>query len=100
MTLVLTRQHRRAHSRTMEMTAMTDIDNFRQRLDREFGLMPIAIEQQRAILEREYHKRQERFEERFMPALAQVRKIWEPRRDALIARFQDIIHVKPAAPDS
>ena len=78
---------------------MTTIDDFSERLDMEFGLMPIAIEEQRALLEREYHERQERFEESFVPALAQLRLIWEPRRDALLARFGDTIHVMPAAQD-
>lgn len=36
---------------------MTTIDDFSARLDIEFGLMPIAIEEQRALLEREYHER-------------------------------------------
>ncbi len=34
-----------------------------------------------------------------LPALAQLRLLWEPRRDALLARFEDMIHVMPAAPD-
>ena len=78
---------------------MTTIDDFSERLDMEFGLMPIASEEQRALLEREYHERQERFEESFVPALAQLRLIWELRRDALLARFGDTIHVMPAAHD-
>jgi YHS domain-containing protein len=80
-------------------SSITKIDDFSRRLDMEFGLMPTAIDQQRAALEREYHERQKRFEELFMPALAQLRAIWEPRRDALLARFKDIIHIKPAARD-
>jgi YHS domain-containing protein len=79
---------------------MTKLEDFSRRLDIEFGLIPTAIEQQRAVLEREYHERQERFEKSFMPALAQVRVIWEPRRDALLARFKDTIHTKPAARDN
>jgi YHS domain-containing protein len=78
---------------------MTKIDDFSQRLDMEYGLMPAAVEQQRAVLEREYHQRQRRVEDSFMPALAQLRAIWEPRRDALLARFKDIIHIKPASQD-
>ena len=78
---------------------MTTIDDFSQRLDMEFGLMPTAIDEQRAHLEREYHERQERFAELFVPALARLREIWEPRRDALIARFKDTIHITPAAHD-
>jgi hypothetical protein len=84
----------------MGVPAMTQIDDFSQRLDMEFGLMPTAIEEQRAVLEREYHERQQRFEDSFMPALAQLRVLWEPRRDALLARFKHIIHIKPAARDN
>ena len=78
---------------------MTTNNNFSERLDMEFGLMPIAIEEQRALLEREYHDRQKRFEKTFVPALAQLRLIWEPRRDALLARFKDTIHIQPVARD-
>jgi YHS domain-containing protein len=78
---------------------MTTIDDFSERLDSEFGLMPTAVEEQRAFLEREYHERQARFEKSFVPALAQLRLIWEPRRDALLARFKDTIHIKPIARD-
>ena len=35
----------------------------------------------------------------FVPALAQLRSIWEPRRDALLARLKDIIHLQPVARD-
>jgi hypothetical protein len=76
---------------------MTTNNNFSERLDMEFGLMPIAIEEQRALLEREYHDRQKRFETSLVPALAQLRLIWEPRRDALLARFKDTIHIQPVA---
>lgn len=79
---------------------MTKIDDFTRRLDIEFAQLPAAAEERRAILEREYHERQERFERLFVPALEQVRAIWEPRRDALLARFKDIIHIKPATSDS
>jgi hypothetical protein len=79
---------------------MTKIDDFSQRLDMEYGLMPTAIEEQRTVLEREYHERQRRIEDLFIPALAQLRAIWEPRRDALLARFKDIIHIKPTARDN
>ena len=48
---------------------MTTLDNFSERLDMEFGLMPIAIEEQRALLEREYHDRQSRFEKSFVPPI-------------------------------
>jgi hypothetical protein len=78
---------------------MTSIDDFSERLDMEFRLMPIAIEEQRALLEREYHERQERLANLFVPALAQLRAIWEPRRDALLIRFKNTIHMIPAAND-
>jgi hypothetical protein len=78
---------------------MTAIDAFGERLDIEFGLMPIAIDERRALLEREYHERQKRLAELFVPALAQLRAIWEPRRDALLTRFKDTIHIVPAAND-
>jgi hypothetical protein len=78
---------------------MTTINDFSQRLNMEFGLMPTAIGQRRADLEREYHERQERFQKSFVPALAQLRLIWEPRRDVLLARFKDTIHTTPVAKD-
>jgi YHS domain-containing protein len=78
---------------------MTKIDDFSRRIDSEFNLMPTAIEEQRTVLEREYHERQKRFAESFTPILARLREIWEPRRDALVARFRDVIHVKPAVRD-
>ncbi len=78
---------------------MTTIDDFSERLDSEFGLMPTAIEERRVLLEREYHERQQRFKRLYVPALAQLRLIWEPRRDALLARFKDIIHLQPVARD-
>lgn len=52
---------------------MTTINDFSQRLNMDFGLMPTAIGQRRADLEREYHERQERFQKSFVPALAQLR---------------------------
>jgi YHS domain-containing protein len=85
--------------RSVMESDMTKIEDFNRRLDIEFGLVPTAIEEQRAVLEREYHERQRRFEELFIPALAQLRVLWEPRRDALLTRFKDIIHIKPAARD-
>jgi hypothetical protein len=78
---------------------MTTINDFSERLDMEFGLMPAAIEERRALLEREYHERQDRVANLFVPALAQLRAIWEPRRDALLARFRDTIHIIPEAND-
>jgi hypothetical protein len=78
---------------------MTTIHDFTERLDNEFALMPMAIDERRAILEREYRDRQKRLEEFFVPALAQLRAIWEPRRDALLERFKDTIHVIPATND-
>ena len=78
---------------------MTTISDFTARLDMEFGLMPIAIDEERARLEREYHERQTRLAELFVPALAQLRVIWEPRRDVLLARLKDLIHIVPVAND-
>ena len=52
---------------------MTTINDFSQRLDMEFGLMPTAIHDRRTVLEREYHERQERVETLYAPALAQLR---------------------------
>lgn len=78
---------------------MTTIEDFSRRLDIEFGLMPSALEEQRALLERAYHERQSRFEELFVPALAQLRLIWEPRRNALLNRFKNIIHRQPTVQD-
>ena len=83
----------------MGMATMTTINDFNQRLDMEFGLMPTAIHDRRTVLEREYHERQERLATLYVPALAQLRVLWEPRRDALLARFEDMIHVMPAAQD-
>ena len=76
---------------------MTTINDFSERLDIEFGRMPAAIDQRRVLLEREYHERLRRMAELFVPALEQLRAIWEPRRDALLARFKDTIHIIPAA---
>jgi hypothetical protein len=78
---------------------MTTINDFSERLDMEFVQMPTAIDERRALLEREYHERQERLAALFVPALAKLRAIWEPRRDALLARFKDTIHIIPAAND-
>jgi YHS domain-containing protein len=78
---------------------MTTINDFRERLNMEFGLMPAALDERRGVLEREYHERQRRVAELFLPALAQLRSIWEPRRDALLDRFKDAIHIMPAAND-
>ena len=78
---------------------MTTISDFSERLDMEFDLMPTAIDERRAHLEREYRERQKRLAELFVPALAKLRAIWEPRRDALLARFKDTIHIVPAAND-
>jgi hypothetical protein len=79
---------------------LTTINNFSERLDMEFGLMPTAIDERRAVLERAYHERQKRLAELFVPVLAKLRAIWEPRRDALLARFKDTIHIIPAANDN
>ena len=78
---------------------MTTINDFRERLNIEFGLMPAVLDERRGVLEREYHERQRRVAELFLPALAQLRSIWEPRRDALLDRFKDTIHIVPAAND-
>ena len=78
---------------------MTTINDFSQRLDMEFGLMPTAIHDRQSVLEREYHERQERLAKSYAPALAQLRAIWEPRRNALLAQFKDTIHIIPAATD-
>jgi YHS domain-containing protein len=73
---------------------MRELDNFNTRLDTEFALLPAAIEQKRCDIDREYHGRQQRFVDAFMPAIAKLRQIWEPRSDALLSRFKDIIHVE------
>jgi hypothetical protein len=78
---------------------MTTINDFSERLDMEFGLMPAAIDDRRAVLEREYYERQARLATLFVPALAQLRTIWEPRRDALLARFKDTLHIITEAND-
>lgn len=78
---------------------MTMTNEFSARLDMEFELIPTAIDERRALLEREYHERQKRLAELFVPALAELRAIWEPRRDALLARFKDTIHIMPAMSD-
>lgn len=78
---------------------MTTINDFSQRLDMEFGLMPTAIDDRRFVLERQYHERQERLTHLYAPALAQLRVMWEPRRDALLAQFKGAIHVMTAEQD-
>jgi hypothetical protein len=78
---------------------MTTISDFSQRLDMEYGLMPTALHDRRSVLERQYHERQERLTHLYGPALAQLRVMWEPRRDALLAQFKGAIHVMPSAQD-
>jgi len=73
---------------------MERVDDFSTRLDAAFALLPEGIEQRRSAIDREYQERQQRFAEDFMPAVAKVREIWQPRSDALVARFKDIIHVQ------
>ena len=90
---------REARLRTTEVHTMTTIHEFSERLDSEFGLMSAANDERRAILERAYHERQARVAKLFIPVLARLRGIWEPRRDALLARFKDKIHIIPAAND-
>jgi YHS domain-containing protein len=73
---------------------MAQLDDFSSRLDAACALLPEAIEERRAVIDREYQQRQQRFAERFIPAVAKVRDIFGPRSDALVARFKDIIHLQ------
>lgn len=73
---------------------MAKLDDFSSRLDAACALLPEAIEQRRAVIDREYQQRQQRFAEEFIPAVTKVREIFGPRSEALIARFKDIIHVQ------
>lgn len=78
---------------------MEQADDFSNRLDAAFALLPEGIEQRRSVIDREYKERQQRFAEDFIPAVAKVREIWRPRSDALVARFKDIIHVQADVQD-
>lgn len=73
---------------------MRELDDFNTRLDTEFALLPTAIEQRRSEIDHEYHGRQQRFVDAFMPAIAKLREIWDPRSDALLSRFKDIVHIE------
>jgi YHS domain-containing protein len=78
---------------------MAKLDDFSSRLDAACALLPEAIEQRRAVIDREYQQRQQRFAEEFIPAVAKVREIFGPRSDALVARFKDIIHFQAEVRD-
>jgi YHS domain-containing protein len=78
---------------------MSELDDFRSRLDAAFALLPAAIEHRRSAIDRDYQQRQQRFAEEFLPAVAKVREIFAPRSDALVARFKDIIHLSADVSD-
>jgi YHS domain-containing protein len=65
-----------------------------QRIDAEFSAAEKRLNDFRTQQVREYQHRQERLE-RFERTLDELRKVWEPRLDALAEKFGDRVDVHP-----
>jgi YHS domain-containing protein/FtsZ-binding cell division protein ZapB len=73
---------------------MTTNPELIQRIDAEFFAAEKRLNEFRAQQVQEFQKRQERLEQ-FERTLDELRKVWEPRLDALAEKFGDRVDVHP-----
>jgi YHS domain-containing protein/FtsZ-binding cell division protein ZapB len=73
---------------------MTTNPELIQRIDAEFSAADKRLKELRAQHVQEYQNRQERLEQ-FERTLDELRKVWEPRLDALAKKFGDRVDVHP-----
>jgi YHS domain-containing protein len=73
---------------------MADVSKLLSRIDAEFDSLKERVHKFQEQKVTEYKGRQDRFEQ-FASVCEQLRKVWEPRLDALVQRFGDKVSVKP-----